>query len=88
MHIVGFTPVHAIVGGALMGIALSIILIATGRLAGLSGVVAGVLWPGDRSWHVYFLGGALAVGATNGVLDEIRGEQCDLGDAPRLAGRS
>jgi hypothetical protein len=60
----GFTPVHAVIGGGLMGIALSIILLATGRLAGLSGVVAGVLWQGDRSWRAWFVLGALATGAT------------------------
>jgi uncharacterized protein len=64
MEIVGFTPLHAIAGGALMGLALSVMLIATGRLAGLSGIVAGLLWPGDRAWRVYFVLGALAVGAT------------------------
>ena len=36
-----FTPIHAIVGGALIATSLAIMLIATGRIAGLSGIFAG-----------------------------------------------
>jgi uncharacterized protein len=61
MH--GFTPVQAVVGGGLMGVALSLMLLSSGRLAGMSGVIAGVLWPGDRTWRVWFVAGALATGA-------------------------
>lgn len=46
-----------------MGIGLSIILIISGRLAGLSGVVAGMLWPGDRDWRLFFVFGMVATGA-------------------------
>ena len=57
-----FTPVHALVGGALIALSLAIMLITTGRIAGLSGVVAGALRGGDRAWRLWFLGGMLAVG--------------------------
>ena len=37
-----FTPVQGIVGGALIALSLAIMLVATGRIAGLSGIVAGL----------------------------------------------
>jgi uncharacterized protein len=64
MHIVGFTPGPALLGGTLMGLGLALILISSGRLAGLSGIVAGMLWPGDRDWRLFFVIGMLGVGAT------------------------
>jgi len=61
-----FTPVHAIAGGILIALGLAIILIGSGRIAGLSGITAGLISPftgGDRSWRASFLAGALVVGA-------------------------
>ena len=59
------TPIHALVGGALIATSLATMLLLTGRIAGLSGVFAGILRgrPGDWQWRMWFLGGALAVGA-------------------------
>jgi uncharacterized protein len=60
-----FTPGHAIVGGVLIAVGLAVVLIGTGRIAGLSGITAGIVRPmgGDRSWRVSFLVAALVVGA-------------------------
>jgi len=60
-----FTPVHAAIGGALIALALSLVLVTTGRLAGLSNVIAGIIKPvaDDWSWRVWFVVGALAAGA-------------------------
>lgn len=60
-----FTPVSALVGGALIACSLALMLIATGRIAGLSGLFAGFLRaaPGDWSWRAYFLVGMFAAGA-------------------------
>lgn len=59
-----FTPVHALVGGALIAISLAIMLLATGRIAGLSGIFAGFIagTGGDRAWRGWFLAGMLIVG--------------------------
>ncbi len=57
-----FTPGHALAGGALIGLGLAVMLIGTGRIAGLSGIVAGLLRPGDRGWRASFLIGAIGVG--------------------------
>jgi len=40
-----FTPVSALVGGALIGLAAAIYLLGLGRVAGISGIVGGLLRP-------------------------------------------
>ena len=59
-----FTPYSALAGGALIGLAASVLLIASGRVAGISGVVGGLLTPkaGDRAWRVLFLIGLMGAG--------------------------
>lgn len=62
--IVNFTPWSALIGGALIGLAASLLLVTTGRVAGISGIWSGLLWPdeGERSWRLAFVAG-LAAGA-------------------------
>jgi len=59
-----FTPVQALVGGALIATSLAIMLIATGRIAGLSGIFAGFIAGrrGDWAWRAWFITGMLIVG--------------------------
>jgi uncharacterized protein len=59
-----FTPVSALVGGALIATSLAIMLVGTGRIAGLSGIFAGFLRgaPGDWAWRAWFIAGMFAVG--------------------------
>lgn len=56
-----FTPIHALAGGALISTSLAIMLLLTGRIAGLSGVFSGMLR--GEPWRVWFIGGMLATGA-------------------------
>jgi uncharacterized membrane protein YedE/YeeE len=60
-----FTPVSAAMGGALIGLAASMLLLLNGRLAGVSGVAGGVLRPshGDVAWRLAFLAGLVAAPA-------------------------
>jgi uncharacterized membrane protein YedE/YeeE len=60
-----FTPASALVGGALIATSLAIMLVGTGRIAGLSGIFAGFLRaaPGDWAWRAWFIAGMFAVGA-------------------------
>ena len=53
-----------LVGGALMGLSSAILFLFSGRVAGMSGLFAGVVRPkrGDVAWRLTFLLG-LAVGA-------------------------
>jgi hypothetical protein len=59
-----FTPVQALVGGALIATSLAIMLITTGRIAGLSGIFAGFIAGrrGDWAWRAWFIAGMLIVG--------------------------
>lgn len=57
-----FTPFSAILGGTLIGLAATLLMLSFGRIAGASGIAAGVVTAarGDRAWRVAFLFGALA----------------------------
>lgn len=59
-----FTDRHAmaLLGGALIGASASLLLALNGRVAGISGIVAGALRPADPDarWRWTFLGGLLA----------------------------
>jgi uncharacterized membrane protein YedE/YeeE len=63
MHIdwANFTPWGALVGGALIGLAASLLLLANGRIAGISGIFGGLLrWvDGDIAWRAAFIFGLL-----------------------------
>jgi uncharacterized protein len=62
-----FTPTAALLGGALIGVAATILAAVNGRVAGITGILDGFLRPapGDWSWRAAFLagliGGALAL---------------------------
>ncbi|HEY2925263.1 YeeE/YedE family protein [Piscinibacter sp.] len=52
-----FTPGSAVVGGVLIGIAAGMFALLNGRIAGISGVVGGLLTParGDVAWRAAFV---------------------------------
>lgn len=64
-----FTPFSALIGGLLIGAAASILWLALGRIAGVSGILGRVLQePGsERIWRILFLIG-LPVGAVLAVV--------------------
>lgn len=57
-----FTPYSALMGGALLGIAVTVLLLWNGRIAGISGILGGLLQPkaGDIAWRVVFILGLMA----------------------------
>ncbi|MGF1469616.1 MAG: YeeE/YedE family protein [Sandaracinaceae bacterium] len=59
-----FTPLESTVGGILIGLSASVLLLFTGRVAGISGIANGVLFPasGEGRWRLAFVGGLLAGG--------------------------
>ena len=59
-----FSPVSAALGGALIGLSASWMLLASGRIAGISGIFAGLLQPkaGDTGWRLAFVSGLLIAG--------------------------
>jgi uncharacterized protein len=62
--VANFTPVASLVGGVLIGLASVWLLAASGRIAGISGILHGLFAqpPGDRSWRVLFIVGMVAAG--------------------------
>ena len=64
-----FTPVAALIGGALIGGSATLLMLAAGRIAGISGILAGclVFVSADRGWRLAFLGG-LVVSPLLGLL--------------------
>ena len=56
-----FTPLSATIGGVLIGISASMLLITQGRIAGISNIVGGLLEKNnnDRTWRVLFLVGLI-----------------------------
>ena len=54
-----FTPWSALVGGGLIGIAVSMFVLLNGRVAGISGILGGLLKPvrGDIAWRAAFVVG-------------------------------
>lgn len=59
-----FTPISALLGGSLIGLAASLLMLSNGRVAAISGIFAGVFEPrsDDRSFRLWFLGGLLLAG--------------------------
>ena len=61
-----FTPLPALAGGVLIGLAATLLLLFNGRIAGISGILGGIFTriPGDRLWRVLFLLGMVLAGFT------------------------
>lgn len=59
-----FTPLSALVGGALIGLAASLVMLSHGKVAGISGIFAGLFdaRDDDKSFRLYFLGGLVLAG--------------------------
>ena len=61
-----FTPWSALGGGALIGLAAAMFVLLNGRIAGISGVLGGLLNPtrGDIGWRIAFVAGLIAAPLT------------------------
>jgi uncharacterized protein len=56
-----FTPLTALAGGILIGSAAALLVLLNGRIAGISGIVGGLLRlsSGDIAWRAAFLAGLI-----------------------------
>jgi uncharacterized membrane protein YedE/YeeE len=65
-----FTPVSAAIGGALIGLSAVLLMLFTGRVAGVSGIFDGLINPqmGDRAWRAAFVVGLIAAPATAALI--------------------
>lgn len=57
-----FTPVASGLGGMLIGLSASLLLLINGRVAGISGIVGGLLQSGEKGWRAAFVAGLLVGG--------------------------
>ncbi len=59
---ISFTPYSALAGGALIGLAIWLLLLTHGRIAGISGIISGIFHarPRDTQWRVAFVVGLIA----------------------------
>ena len=57
-----FTPWASLAGGILIGLAAAMLVLLNGRIAGISGIVGGLLAPrrGETAWRLAFVAGLLA----------------------------
>jgi uncharacterized protein len=56
-----FTPISAAIGGGLIGLSAALLMLLTGRIAGVSGILGGLLSPGmgDKDWRIAFIAGLI-----------------------------
>ena len=58
-----FTPYLAALGGTLIGVSAVVLMALFGRIAGISGILSGLLWErpdGDSAWRLTFLLGLIS----------------------------
>lgn len=63
--------INALLGGSIIGLSVSLMLLLNGRVTGISGIINGILTPakGDTSWRVLFVLGLISGGLLMGALN-------------------
>jgi uncharacterized membrane protein YedE/YeeE len=82
-----FTPWTALGGGLLIGLAAAMLLLFNGRIAGISGIVGGLLRPatGDRGWRIAFLLGLVAAPLVFALAAPLPAMRIDAGTGTLIA---
>lgn len=84
-----FTPWAALAGGVLIGTAAAMFVLLNGRIAGISGVLGGLLRPakGDVAWRAAFVLGLIGAPLVYGLFAVLPAARIDAGyGALALAG--
>jgi len=78
-----FTPWASLAGGVIIGISAAMFVLLNGRIAGISGVLGGLLKPvrGDISWRVAFILGLVGAPLLYALFTELPRPQIDAGYA-------
>lgn len=76
-----FTPWSALAGGALIGLAAALFVLLNGRIAGISGILGGLLRPvrGDIAWRLAFLAGLIGAPLVYGLFAPLPQPQIEAG---------
>jgi len=82
-----FTPWASLAGGVVIGLSAAMFVLFNGRIAGISGVLGGLLRParGDVSWRVAFLLGLVGAPLLYALFTEVPRPQIDAGYAGLIA---
>ena len=83
IHWAHFTPWASLAGGVLIGTAAALFLLLNGRVAGISGILGGLLHPrtGDTGWRVAFILGLVAAPLLYQLAAPLPAVQIDAGTA-------
>ena len=83
MHVdlVSFSPWSSLAGGAMIGLAAALLLLVSGRTAGVSGITGGIIRPvaGDAGWRIAFVAGLAIAPASYAALAALPALQIDAG---------
>ena len=76
-----FTPWSALAGGVLIGFAAGMFVLLNGRIAGISGIIGGLLKParGDVVWRMAFIGGLVVAPMVYALAATLPVPQIDAG---------
>jgi len=82
MVIAEFSPLTALAGGMLIGVAAVLLMLANGRIMGIAGILGGLLNGArdpDSSWRLAFVAGLLVPAVVAGLAGGLTGPAVDLG---------
>lgn len=84
---INFTPWRSLAGGVLIGLAAAMFVLLNGRIAGISGILGGLLRPlrGDVWWRVAFLLGLIAAPVLFGLFAPLPSTRIDAGTVTLVA---
>jgi uncharacterized membrane protein YedE/YeeE len=82
-----FTPWTGLAGGLLIGVAAAAFVLFNGRIAGISGILGGLLRPagGDIAWRAAFLLGLVTAPLTYGLAAPLPDGRIDAGTLTLVA---
>jgi uncharacterized membrane protein YedE/YeeE len=72
IDLANFTPGFSLAGGLVIGAAAAVLVLFNGRIAGISGILGGLLTlpRGDMAWRLAFLAGLIGAPIVAGPLDK------------------
>ena len=82
-----FSPWTSLAGGLVIGIAAAMLVLLNGRIAGISGVLGGLLRPvrGDVAWRAAFIAGLVGAPLLYALVSALPRPQIDAGYAALVA---
>jgi uncharacterized protein len=75
MTMANFTPLSALTGGLIIGLAAALLMLLNGRISGISGILGDLLAPGAnyRDWRIAFMAGLIGAPLLYALAGELTG---------------